>query len=245
MYENLKKKFGQNFLIDKNILNKIEKLIDRENLNILEIGPGDGKLTDKIITKNPSKLTIVEIDKILVNELSKRYSNNRKVKIICKNILDFQISDNYDLIISNLPYNISSQILAKLSTSEKLAEKLILMFQKEFASRLLDEKINSINSLVRCFYDIKLRFHVSRNSFRPVPKIDSSVLQFKKKNKILLKKREIDDFVIFKRGLFSHKRKILKGQLKQYNIDKDFDLNLRVENLNLKTLIDIFRAISI
>ena len=119
------------------------------------------------------------------------------------------------------------------------------MFQKEFASRLLDEKINSINSLVKCFYDIKLSFHVSRNSFRPVPKIDSSVLQFIKKNKSLLKNNEVDDFINFKRNLFSHKRKILKAQLKKYNIGNDFDLNLRVEDLNLKTLIDIFRAINI
>ena len=70
----LKKKYGQNFLIDKNILNKIIKLINSENLNILEIGPGDGKLTDKIILKKPKKLTLVEIDKDLIKYLNQKYS---------------------------------------------------------------------------------------------------------------------------------------------------------------------------
>ena len=74
----LKKKYGQNFLIDKNILNKITNLISKENLNILEIGPGDGKLTDKIILKKPSKLTLVEIDKDLIENLNKKYLKFQK-----------------------------------------------------------------------------------------------------------------------------------------------------------------------
>ena len=78
----LKKKFGQNFLIDNNILNKISKLIDTENINILEIGPGDGKLTDKIIQKKPTKLTLVEIDKDLIKNLREKYVNLQNVEII-------------------------------------------------------------------------------------------------------------------------------------------------------------------
>ena len=74
MYENLKKKFGQNFLIDKNILLKITSLIYLNNLDILEIGPGSGKLTDYIILKKPKKLTLIEIDKDLVEDLKVKYS---------------------------------------------------------------------------------------------------------------------------------------------------------------------------
>ena len=181
MYENLKKKFGQNFLIDKNILLKIINLINLNNLDILEIGPGNGKLTDYIVSKKPRKLTLIEIDTKLAEELFIKYSNLNYIKVINADIMEIDLKNNYQLVISNLPYNISSQIIVKLALLSKSPEKLILMFQKEFAQRLLDEKINSINSLIRCFYDIKLSFNVSKNCFRPVPKVDSSVLVFSKK----------------------------------------------------------------
>ena len=179
----LKKRYGQNFLIDQNILTKITNLIDSENLNILEIGPGNGKLTDRIILKKPSILTLVEIDKDLIKYLSQKYLFNNNINLINADILDYEIKDYYQLIISNLPYNISSQILVKLSTLKKPPDTLILMFQKEFAQRLLDKKLNSINSLIKCFYTIKLNFNVSKNCYRPIPKVDSSVLTFNKLKK--------------------------------------------------------------
>ncbi len=240
----LKKKFGQNFLIDQNILTKISDLIKGENFKILEIGPGDGKLTDKIILKKPSSLTLIEVDKELIKILNKKYSHNNKITLIHVDILKHQIEKDYEYVISNLPYNISSQILVKLSMMKINPSNLILMFQKEFAQRLLDEKLNSINSLVRCFYDIKLEFHVNKNCFRPIPKVDSSVVTFKKKNNRKLNSDEIDDFIVFKRNLFSHKRKTLKNLLKKYDLGDNFNLNLRVENLKLDDLISIFRKIN-
>ena len=240
----LKKKYGQNFLIDQNILKKISDLIQDENLNILEIGPGDGRLTDKIIFKRPSSLTLIEIDKELIKILKMKYSQDNNITIINKDILKHQIEKDYECVISNLPYNISSQILVKLSTMKIMPDYLILMFQKEFAQRLLDKKLNSINSFIGCFYDMKLRFHVSKNCFRPIPKVDSSVVTFKKKNNSKLNSNEIDDFVIFKRNLFSHKRKKLKNLLKKHNLGDNFNLNLRVEDLELDKLISIFREIN-
>ncbi len=238
----LKKRYGQNFLIDQNILTKITNLINSENLNILEIGPGNGKLTDRIILKKPSILTLVEIDSDLIKYLSQKYLFNSNINLINADILDYEIKDNYQLIISNLPYNISSQILVKLSTLRKPPDTLILMFQKEFAQRLLDKKLNSINSLIKCFYNIKLNFNVSKNCYRPIPKVDSSVLTFNKLKKKIIKINEINRFIIFKRNLFSHKRKSLKNLLKKYNLKNEFDLNLRVEDLNLDELVKIFRA---
>ena len=240
----LKKKYGQNFLIDQNILEKISNLINSENLNILEIGPGDGKLTEKIIMKKPSKLTLIEIDKDLIENLEEKYSSNKKINLINADILDYEINNDYELIISNLPYNISSQILVKLSTMSISPDTLILMFQKEFAQRLLDEKLNSINSLVKCFYSIKLNFNVSKSCYRPIPKVDSTVLTFKKLKKKLLKIEEINKFIIFKRNLFSHKRKSLKNLLKKYELKSNINLNLRVEDLKLDELVKIFRAAS-
>ena len=240
----LKKRYGQNFLIDQNILNKICNLINSEDLKILEIGPGNGKLTDRIILKKPSMLTLVEIDRDLIKYLSQRYLFNNNVNLINADILDYEIKDNYQLIISNLPYNISSQILVKLSTLRKPPDTLILMFQKEFAQRLLDKKLNSINSLIKCFYNIKLNFNVSKNCYRPIPKVDSSVLTFNKLKRKIIKINEINKFIIFKRDLFSHKRKSLKNLLKKYDFKNEFDLSLRVEDLNLDELVKIFRATS-
>ena len=85
------KKFSQNFLIDGNILNKISDLIPKENLNILEIGPGDGKLTDKIIYKNPKNLTLVEIDKDLIKKLNKKYGKYENIKLIESDILTLKL----------------------------------------------------------------------------------------------------------------------------------------------------------
>ncbi len=240
----LKRKFGQNFLIDKNILNKISLLIHLENLNILEIGPGDGNLTDNIVLRKPSHLTLVEIDKDLIKRLKNKYKNFNKIEIINENILDFVFKKKYEIVISNLPYNISSQILVKLSTTNYNPDILILMFQKEFANRLLEKKLNSLNSLIKCFYNIKLNFNVSRNCFRPIPKVDSTVLTFKKKTKSLISKKETQNFIIFKRKLFSHKRKSLKNLLKNYSLGDKFDLSLRVENLELVDLVKLFKLIN-
>ena len=245
MYENLKKKFGQNFLIDNNILNKITNLIENANLEILEIGPGDGRLTDNILKKNPKNLDLVEIDKDLFINLKNKYSKIKNVSIENEDILNYKINKQYDLIISNLPYNVSSQVLVQLSTLKKKPKNMILMFQKEFAFRLLDINLNSINALVNCFYDVKLRFNVSKNCFRPIPKVNSSILTFSKKEKFLLKEVEIDNYINFKRKLFSHKRKTLKNLLKNHKLKGDFDLNLRAEKLTLSSLINIFREINI
>ncbi len=245
MYAKLKKKYGQNFLIDNNITDKIISLIEDNNLNILEIGPGDGKLTNKIIIKQPKNLDLVEIDKELVNELNNKFCNYKFINIINENILKHDLNENYDLVISNLPYNISSQILIKLTLMNVIPKKLVLMFQKEFALKLLENKLNSINSIVNCFYNISLEFHVSKNSFRPIPKVDSSVLKFKKLDTSLLKKNEVENFIFFKRYLFSHKRKSLKNLLKNYKLSEVYNLDRRAESLKLEELIKIFRDINL
>ena len=245
MYVKLKKKYGQNFLIDENIANKIVDLINFKKLKILEIGPGDGKLTNKIISKNPKKLELIEIDKDLTKILKEKFKNNKLINVINKNVLKHEINDNYDLVISNLPYNISSQVLVKLSIMDNAPNEMILMFQKEFAAKLLENRLNSINSIVKCFFKIKLKFHVSKNCYRPIPKIDSTVLKFEKLNKCLLKKNEIDNFIKFKRYLFSYKRKSLKNLLKKYEINSNINLDIRAESLELNMLIKIFREINV
>ena len=242
MHGTLKKKYGQNFLIDGNVLKKICNLIPDKKLKILEIGPGDGRLTEHILKFEPKEMSLVEIDSDLIPLLNNKFKKNHNLKIINKDILKYQLIEKFDLIISNLPYNISSQVLVKLCLLECLPTNLILMFQKEFAFRLIDKQLNSLNSLVRCFYDINNSFNVSKNCFRPIPKIDSSVLLFKRKKSILLKKTEINNFIEFKKNLFSQKRKTLKKILKNHIFNKDkIDLYMRVEDISLNQLLKIFR----
>ena len=246
MYGTLKKKYGQNFLIDLNIIKKICNLISSKNLKIIEIGPGDGRLTERILLYKPQDLKIIEIDTELIPILKSKFNRNKNITIINENILNFSFIENVDLIISNLPYNISSQILVKICLMENPPLNLILMFQKEFAERLLDKKLNSLNSIVNCFYEIDNSFNVGKNCFRPIPKIDSKVLSFKRKKNFLIKKIEVSEFIKFKRNLFSHKRKTLNNLLKDYNFNKEkFDLKLRIEDINLKQLLKIFREINL
>ena len=245
MHVKLKKKYGQNFLIDENIANKIVNLIRNRNLKILEIGPGDGRLTNKIIGKNPKILEIVEIDKELINLLRDKFRELKYLTITNKNILNYNLSNSYDLVISNLPYNISSQVLVKFSLMKNPPKEMILMFQKEFALKLLEKNLNSINSIVNCFFKVKLKFHVSRNCYKPIPNVDSSVLKFEKLDNFLLKNNEVDNFIEFKRYIFSHKRKSLSNLLKKYKISQNTNLTLRAESLDLKALIKIFREINV
>ena len=245
MYEILKKRYGQNFLIDKNILRKIYQLIPKENLNILEIGPGIGSLTEYIIKTKPKLFELVEIDQNFMPILKDKFSSYKNIKLTNIDILKYKINERIDLIISNLPYNISSQILVKICLSNKQPSNLILMFQKEFALRLIDKKLNSLNSLVQCFYDTKKVFDVSKNCFRPSPKVNSSVLLFRKIEKPLLLNSEIENFISFKQKVFSFKRKSLNKILKNYDLSSlDLDLTQRVESLNINNLLRIFRKIN-
>ena len=246
MHANLKKKFGQNFLIDKNILSKIINLIPRNNLYILEIGPGSGNLTELIINKNPAQLNLIEIDSDLTQDLNLKFNKYKFVKIMNEDVLCADIDKNYDIIISNLPYNISSQILSKIVQLHSPPEHLILMFQKEFADRLLSSRLNAINTLVNCFYKVKHEFNISKNCFRPIPKVDSTLLSFYKHQNLLIKKDEIEKFINFKRKVFSHKRKTLQKVFRDYQIDVnvEIDKNLRIENLSLLEFISIFRKVN-
>ena len=246
MYEILKKKYGQNFLIDKNILRKIYQLIPKENLNILEIGPGIGSLTEYIIKTKPKLFELVEIDQNFIPILKDKFSSYKNIKLTNIDILKYKINESIDLIISNLPYNISSQILVKICLSNKQPSNLILMFQKEFALRLIDKKLNSLNSLVQCFYDTKKVFDVSKNCFRPSPKVNSSVLFFRKIEKPLLLNSEIENFISFKQKVFSFKRKSLNKILKNYDLSSlNLDLTQRVESLSIGNLLRIFRKINL
>ena len=246
MHFKLKKKFGQNFLTDKNILKKISNIIPDNTDSMLEIGPGIGHLTDYLILRNLKNLTLIEIDTDFISTLKEKYEDNKKIIIRNNNILNENLMEfkKDTLIISNLPYNISSQVLVKLNNYFHF-NRLILMFQKEFAERLLSSKLNNLNCLIGSFYEIKKEFNISRNSFWPVPKIESTVMSFKKRQKPLLDPSDIELFSKFKSSIFINKRKKISTILKKNNIKfSEFsDSNLRAEDYSLVNFIDLYKRL--
>ncbi len=242
-----KKSLGQNFLIDKNIIDKIVNIVDIKDKNILEIGPGTGNLTKEILTKKPKKIILVEKDNNLVNILSEKFVNN--VQIINKDILKINekiLCDQTLIVFGNLPYNISTEILSKWILNidpEKIwFSNLVLMFQKEVADRIISKfntkEYGRLTVLANWRLNIKKILDVKPTSFQPKPKVNSTVLLFEPK-KNFLKFKDPKNLEKITRIFFSHRRKMIKKpfiQLFKNNIDiaseMGINLNLRPQNLN-------------
>jgi len=244
-----KKSLGQNFLIDKNILEKITNIINIENKTILEIGPGTGNLTSFILKKKPKKIFVIEKD----NELSIKLKNkfNDELTIINDDILKIDETNLFKdkvIVFGNLPYNISTEILSKWIVNLKdnfWFECLILMFQKEVADRIIAE-INTSNygrlSII-CNWKLYIKkiCDIKPEAFSPKPKVDSSLLYFYPK-KNFVKIKDPNNLEKITRIFFNHRRKMLKKPFNQlFNGDErildklKIDLNLRPQNLNLET----------
>ena len=186
-----KKSLGQNFLHDENIINKIinaSKISSDDQ--VLEVGPGTGNLTKLIISQKPKRIYVVEKDKSLAAKLEGQYY--KKINVINKDILKITnefYSGKKFLILGNLPYNISTKILSNWCLNNKLnVSKMILMFQKEVAERILananSKEYSRITILSKWKFDIRKITDVKPNSFFPKPKIDSTVLEFIPKTKV-------------------------------------------------------------
>ena len=241
-----KKSLGQNFLIDKNVLEKIVSLIKIENKSILEVGPGTGNLTSCILKNNPKKLIIVEKDKYLVNLLKKKFDTN--VVIINEDILKInenKLHDDKLIVFGNLPYNISTEILAKwtlnLDNKNFWFDSLILMFQKEVADRIISKfnssKYGRLTILAKWKLDIVKICDIKAESFSPRPKINSSLLFFRPK-KNFYKFNNSKNLEKITRVFFNQRRKKIKTPFNilfngNVNVIKNLriDLNLRPHNL--------------
>ena len=189
-----KKSLGQNFLIDKNIINKIINITQIKNKHILEIGPGRGALTEEILKKKPKSLIIIEKDNDLANFLKKKYLTNKIIEVYNDDVLKTNLEKilrKDTIIFGNLPYNISSQILIKIIKFRKWPANysdLIFMFQKELGEKII-APFKSINyGRLSIITSLKLNiiktFIISPNCFKPKPKVKSIIIQFKPKKKI-------------------------------------------------------------
>ena len=245
-----KKSLGQNFLIDKNIINKIIKIGNiNKNKAVMEIGSGYGNLTESIIHMNPKEIFAVEKDKKLSLLLIEKFQNIKNVKIINEDILNIIKNKNIQenlLVLGNLPYNISTQILASLVTLKKWPpwyDLLIFMFQKEVADRIIakpnTKEFSRLTVLSNWRLNIKKHFDVSKNSFFPRPKVNSTILSFQPKKKNLYNLKNPKNLEKITQILFSNRRKMINKNLKKLFKTKIFllnelniDLKKRPEELN-------------
>ena len=180
-----KKSLGQNYLIDKNIIQYIANIAEINTKDtLLEIGPGTGNLTKELIQKKPKKIIVVEKDKVLSEKLKNNFGE--KIQVLNEDILKIDeenLSKDKMIFFGNLPYNISSQILVKwikLKNLNSICKKFVLMFQKEVADRIIAEfnkkNYSRISILSSWRLEIKQVKEISSNSFYPKPKVKSSLL---------------------------------------------------------------------
>ena len=237
---------GQNFLIDKNILKKIVSILKIRNKSILEIGPGTGNLTSYILDDNPKKLFVIEKDKQLVSFLKEKFEN--KITIINQDILKIDeknLCKEKFIVFGNLPYNISTEILAKwiLNLKDKnfWFDFLILMFQKEVADRIISKfntsKYGRLSILTHWKLDVDKICDIKSSCFYPKPKVDSSLLLFKPKEAFHEFKNP-KNLEKITRVFFNQRRKKIKTPFNILFKDNvhvlknlQIDLNLRPHNL--------------
>ena len=245
-----KKSLGQNFLIDRNILEKIVDVTEIKNRSILEIGPGTGNLTSFILKKKPKKLYVIEKDKDLILTLNEKFKD--KISIINDDILNInekKLTKDKLIVFGNLPYNISTEILCKwilnLDKNNFWFDSLILMFQKEVADRI-NSKFNTssygrLSILANWRLEILKICDIYPDSFSPKPKVESTLLFFKpKKNQFMFK--DSKNLEKITRIFFNHRRKMIKKPFNQiFNGNKkileklNINLNLRPQNLDFET----------
>jgi len=245
-----KKSLGQNFLHDQNIIDKIITIKEIEKKNILEIGPGTGNLTAKILEKKPEKFLVIEKDNDLSNILKKKFDN--KIQIINDDILEIEensLSKETLTVYGNLPYNISTEILSKwilnINSKKIWFDCLILMFQKEVADRIISNfntnNYGRLTVLANWRLNIKKICDIKPTSFFPKPKVESSLLFFEPKE-IFFNFKNPKNLEKITRVFFMHRRKMIKKPFNQL-FNNNFrllsklkiNLNLRPQNLNFET----------
>ncbi len=252
---NFKKKFGQNFLQDNNIIKKIVNVCDptKDDL-IIEIGPGAGALTGELVKK--SKVLAYEIDNELKDKLTEKF-NDSDVDFIFDDFLNRDLKKDLEkykynnlYVIANLPYYITTPIINKIIDEKLNVKKMVLMVQKEVGERFSAKEgtkdYSSITVYLNYYFEIKKEFIVSRNSFFPKPNVDSIIISFTRKdNNYNIKNEEI--FFKLIKDSFKQKRKTLRNNLKEYDFTKveevllkhNLPLDIRAENISLELFIEI------
>ena len=255
-----KKQFGQNFLIDNNVINKIVSDIEVfPNSLVIEIGCGDGRLTKYLCDKFDFVLGY-EIDLEVKEDLYKNLDNYDNYEIIFddflkRDVINDLLNKSYDnlYVIANLPYYITTPIIEKLTLLNLNVQLIRVMVQKEVGERFTalpgSKNYGSITVYLNYNYKVEKNFVVSRNCFFPKPNVDSIIISFYKKDKLFVK----DEMFFYKlvRDSFKYKRKTIRNNLKNYDLDViqkvlnkyNFDLSVRAEQLDVSIFCDIANSL--
>jgi 16S rRNA (adenine1518-N6/adenine1519-N6)-dimethyltransferase len=227
-----KKKFGQNFLVDRYLISKIIKEINpKEENNILEIGPGKGAITEPVL-KKINHITVVEIDPDMIKILKHKISSEN-ISILAEDVLGIndEFFKKFNKIIGNLPYYIATEIILKITKSYSSSSELYFMVQKEVAERITAKPSNKsfgrLSVMLQYYFDTELLFELPPEAFSPQPKITSAFIRLIRKKRVSLKVIDKDNFEQIIKIAFSQKRKTIKNNFKNILFNKDF-LNLEI-----------------
>lgn len=260
-----KKKFGQNFLIDSNIVSKIVKTANiDENTIVIEIGPGIGAMTE-LLAKEAKKVFCFEIDsdmvEIITNEIINQGINNieiHEVDFLKVELSDYDLKSERVIVVSNLPYYITTPIIFKLLNEEVVSE-IYVMVQDEVARRLVGlpgtKDYGSLSVMLKYLAESKYEFKVGRNCFLPSPNVDSGIVSIKRvKNDYKLKNEP--KFLKFVQTIFEMRRKtLINNLLKSFSLSRseleekltniNIDINCRAENLCLDEIVKVYQILGL
>ena len=257
-----KKKFGQNFLIDSNVVKKIVACanIDK-NTTVIEIGPGLGSMTE-LLCDNAKKVICFEIDHDMVNILANEL-NKDNLEIIEKDFLKVDLKDYIKdeeriIVVSNLPYYITTPIISKI-LEDNIVSEIYIMVQDEVGDRLVSDagskEYGSLSVLIRYYSNAKYEFKVSRNCFYPSPNVDSAIVSMRKCKKDYSLNNEAN-FLKFVQDIFAMRRKtLINNVLNKYSVKREkiedilkemgLDSNVRSESLNLDKIVELYQKLDI
>ena len=252
------KKFGQNFLINENIIQKIIDVLQPEKKRILEIGPGLGSLTSPLVGK-ALQYSAVEIDSGFVRYLQDTYSSFSSVNIIHGDFLKCNLADEFDTIISNLPYNSASEILFRIA-KDFSTKDIFVMIQKEMGERIMSQPGSKIYGALAVtlsyYFNSKALFHISGESFYPKPDVRSSFIHLTRKKRYFEQVAYEDKFhLVVKAAFWGRRKTILKSlsesphlELNRDRVKKILDLSgikpdVRSEMLSLNEFIKLTEMI--
>lgn len=253
-----RKRFGQNFLHDQQVIDRIiREIAPRPEDHLLEIGPGQGALT-KQLARSGARLDCVELDRDLAEHLRHQYRDYDNVRIHQQDILKFDLHD-LDLgdkrirIIGNLPYNISTPVLFHLLQYYEKIQDMNFMLQLEVVERMSagvgDKNYGRLSLMLQYFCEAEKLFNVPPQAFIPQPKVNSAIVRLSPHSTLPVPARDVDCLKLVVRTAFNQRRKTLRNSLKTLISAEDLgelaiDMKLRPENLSLSDYVRISDAVS-
>ncbi len=238
-----KKKLGQHFLVDQNIINKLVKTISPNKKDtVIEIGPGNGALT-KFILPEVKNVYLIEKDIDLIKDLDFMLKSHVSSKIINQDVLeyDFSVFEYPFRVIGNLPYNISTEIIFKICKVKNIID-IHFMLQKEVVDRIVSEPNTKVygrlSVMTQAYFKTKKLFDISENVFMPKPKVKSSFIRLLPRQSVFKNEKHEEIFYNIVKCSFEGRRKMIRKSLNEYLSGDDYDnikidSKLRAENLTI------------